>query len=146
MSRSTLPFVCAALLAASIFTGCHTTPGKVILTPVTVVRDVVDAPLVSITNVFEYWADASSAPKPNVGVGVGTGGIKPNLGINLGYVLWKPLSWIFGSVDYIIGRSLWPNWPAGISPWRAEGQTWGSLYFPSTKTLWNDDSHLAESE
>ena len=144
MPRLALPFVCLVLFAASTLPACHTTAGRVALTPLTAVRDVVDAPLVSLTNVFEDWADSSGPPKPNVGVGVGSGGVNPSLGINLGYVLWKPLSWIFGGVDYIIGRSIWPNFPAGISPWRGEKQTWGSLYFPSTRTLWNDDSQLSE--
>ena len=128
-----------AVLLALVPVACHTTTGKVVLTPVTVVRDVVDAPLVSITNLFEDWADASNPPRPNVGVGVGPGGVNPNFGINLGSALWTPLSWIFGAVDYVIGRSIWPNFPNGLSPWRGEGETWGSLFFPSTKTLWADE-------
>lgn len=141
MSRAAAVLV---VLLAVLPVACHTTAGRVVLTPVTAVRDVVDAPLVTLTNAFEDWADASGAPRPNAGVGVGTGGIQPFLGISLGYVLWKPLSWLFGGVDYVVGRSIWPDFPYGVSPWRAEGETWGSLYFPSTKALWDDDDAVAD--
>jgi hypothetical protein len=114
-------------------------PAKVVLTPLTVVRDVVDVPLASLANVFEYWAGQNpKTPTPHVGVGIGSGGVKPQFGINLGYYAMKPFSWIFGGVDYLICRSLWPNWPKGISPWKAEGETVGSIYFPNTRALWRD--------
>ncbi len=114
-------------------------PSKVALTPLTVVRDIVDVPFVSLANVFESWAESSSkTPQPSVGVGVGSGGIKPHLGINLGYYVFKPFSWIFGGIDYVLGRSLWPQWPTGISPWKRPQDSVGSLYFPSTRELWRD--------
>ena len=30
----------------------------------------------------------------------------------------------------------WPNFPNGISPWKAADASWGSLYFPNTRELW----------
>ena len=60
-----------ALLLASLLPACRGMPtaAKVVLTPLTVVRDVIDVPLVSITNVFHVWALASSPiPQPSAGV------------------------------------------------------------------------------
>jgi len=125
------------------------TAARVVVTPFTVVRDIVDAPLVSLTNVFQTWADHSS-PVPTVGVGVtaGSGGVRPGIGIGLGFYIWTPLSWIFGGVDWIVGRSIWPGWPTGeVSPWKTRQETWGSLYFPSTRELWRDEpGGAAESD
>jgi hypothetical protein len=136
-----------AVLLAALAGGCAHPAGRVALTPLTVVRDTVDAPLVSLTNVFEYWADKSNPiPMPGAGVGVGTGGFGAGIGLNLTYWLVKPLSWIFGAVDYVVCRSLWPDFPTGISPWLAEGESWGSLYFPSTRALWRDEGDEAPLE
>lgn len=125
------------------------TAARVVVTPFAVVRDIVDAPLVSLTNVFQTWADHSS-PIPSVGVGVtaGSGGVRPGIGIGLGFYIWTPLSWIFGGVDWIVGRSIWPGWPTGHhSPWKTRQETWGSLYFPSTRELWRDEpGEAAESD
>ena len=119
--------------------GCQSTAGRAVLTPLTLARDVVDVPLVTVTNVFEYWADRSDPiPTPQAGVGVGTGGVSAGIGLNFSYYIFKPFSWVFGAVDYVAGRSFWPNWPKGISPWVGEGQTWGDLYFPSTRELWRE--------
>ena len=119
-------------------------PAKVVLTPLTVVRDVVDAPFTSLANVFEHWAEGShKEPKPNIGVGIGSGGVKPKLGINLGYWGFKPFSWLFGGIDWLVGRSVWPHWPTGISPWKRTQDSWGSLYFPSTRELWRDEAERA---
>jgi hypothetical protein len=114
--------------------------GKAALTPLTVVRDVVDAPLVTITNVFEYWADRTD-PVPRPGANVGwtwRGGFDFGLGFSFTGIISRAFSWVFGGVDYVIGRSLWPNWPRGLSPWLDPGESWGSLYFPSTRALWRD--------
>ncbi len=132
----------AVAVAAALLPSCAHPAGRTALTPLTVVRDVVDAPLVTLTNVFEVWADRSDpVPSASAGVGVGRGGISPFLGIGLTFWIAKPLSWIFGGVDYVVGRSLWPNWPNGISPWKEDGDdTWGGLYFPSTRELWTDET------
>jgi hypothetical protein len=127
------------LVLVALTTGCAHPAGRAALTPLTVVGDVVDAPLVSLTNAFEYWGDRSSPiPTPGAGVGVGTGGFGAGIGLNLSYYLFKPLSWIFGAVDWVVGRSFWPGWPTGLSPWLADDESWGSLYFPSTRALWSD--------
>lgn len=128
----------AALGAMLISQGC--VAGKIIVTPLTVVRDVVDVPLVSVTNVFEYFADQTRLAKaPGAGVGWSwKGGFNFGIGYDVSWLLFKSVSGIFGAVDYIICRSIWPNYPNGLSPWRREGQTWGSLYFPNTRVLWGD--------
>lgn len=128
-------------LAFAALPGCSNTVGRVVLTPLTGVRDVVDAPLVTLANAFEYWAERSDpVPVPQAGVSVGTYGVSPSLGINLSYYIFKPFSWIFGGVDYLVCRSLWPDFPAGISPWKTKDETWGSLYFPNTRELWRDEA------
>jgi hypothetical protein len=128
----------AVLMVACLLTACATTAGKVMASPFTGVRDVVDVPLVSVTNVFEHWADrASPIPQPGAGVGWSwRGGFNFGVGLSLTYYFVKPCSWLFGGVDYLLCRSLYPNWPRGISPWLAEGERWESLYFPNTKALW----------
>jgi len=123
-------------------TGCASATGRVALTPLTVVRDVVDVPLVTVTNIFEFGADRSSpnpVPRANVGWSLGGG---PDIGIgwDISWFLFKPLSLIFGGVDYIVCRSVWPNAPRGLSPWKGEGEGWGSLYFTNTRALWRDET------
>lgn len=119
-------------------------PAKAVITPLTVVRDLVDVPFASLANVFEYWAEGShKEPKPHVGVGVGSGGVKPHLGINLGYWGFKPFSWLFGGIDYVLCRSLWPDWPTGISPWKRPQDSKGSIYWPNTRELWRDAAERA---
>ena len=133
MFRRALP---ALLVAGLVLPGCTTV--KVIATPVTVVRDVVDVPVASLANLFEHWSNQIKPGPPNVGVGVGAGGVHPTLGLNVGYYLFKPLSWILGGVDYLVCRSLYPCWPNGISPWLGTEDSLGSLYFPNTRYLWTD--------
>lgn len=131
------------LLVAFFFCGCAAarTTGKVVVTPVTVVRDVVDAPVVSLTNVcelFASWSNPRSAPQPNVGWSY-KGGFNFGIGWNPAWLFFKACSGIIGSVDYLVCRSLYPSWPAGESPWLKEGESWWSLYFPNTRALWGDN-------
>ncbi len=134
-------FFSALLFGSGCAHGRMHTAGKVALTPLTGVRDVVDAPLVSLTNVFQFWADKSN-PTPTPGANVGwtlQGGFNAGIGISVAYYLFQGVSWVIGGVDYIVCRSVWPNFPNGVSPWRKEGEPWGSLYFPGTRALWDDD-------
>ncbi len=87
------------------------TTGKVVVTPVTVVRDVVDVPLVSTTNVFEYFADQTKIARvPHTGVGWNwKGGFNFGIGYNVSHFLFKGLSWVFGAVDYTICRARLPR-------------------------------------
>lgn len=128
----------AIALVLPLLNGCLA--GKIAATPLTVVRDTVDAPLVSLTNLFETWADRTdpfNAPSPNVSWSI-KGGFDAGIAYGLGWLLFKPLSGIFGGVDYVVCRSFYPNWPAGISPWKGEN-SWGSLYFPNTRAMWGSD-------
>lgn len=142
--------VCRFLCLAWTLSACSglPTPARVLATPFTVVRDVVDAPLVSLTNVFQSWADQSSpVPRAGVGVSVGSGGVRPGLVVGFGYYIWTPLSWVFGGVDWLVGRSIWPGWPSGsTSPWKEQHESWGSLYFPSTRELWRDGEQSAPAD
>ena len=115
---------------------------KIALTPVVVVRDVVDAPLVTVANVFEFFADQShlaKAPTAGGGYNIFGGNFYANIGYDFSYILWKSVSIVVGGVDYIICRSLWPNWPKGLSPWVKKGYGWGDLYFSNTRILWGDE-------
>lgn len=131
------------LLAAIPLGGCAT-GGRIALTPVTVARDVVDAPVVTVTNVFEYFADQTRlarAPSANAGWSW-NGGFNFGIGYDFSWLLFKALSGTLGSADYLVCRSIWPNYPSGVSPWLSEGQGWGSLYFPNTRVLWGDERPL----
>ena len=128
------------LAVLPLLSGCAEliTTGKVVATPLTVVRDVVDAPLVTVTNAFETWADRTN-PRPTPGASVGwswRGGPNVGIGLDISHWLFRGMSYLFGAVDYLPCRSVWPNWPKGISPWKSEGEGWGSLYFPNTRALW----------
>lgn len=127
------------LLAAIGAAGCATTM-KTTLTPLTVVRDVVDVPLASLANGFQYFADHTQIEKaPRAGVGWSwPAGFGLGIGYDLSHFLWVGCSWTFGGVDYAICRSLYPNWPEGISPWIPPGGGWGDLYWPNTRALWAD--------
>ncbi len=131
---------CLLATAALLAVGCSelATTGRVVATPFTVVRDTVDAPVVSVTNVFEFFAD-NTRPARAPGAGVGwswRGGFNFGIGYDLSFFLFKGASWVFGAVDYVVCRSVWPNYPNGLSPWREKGQSWSSLYYPSTRALW----------
>jgi hypothetical protein len=131
------------LVMALFAVGCSglPTPVRVIATPFTLVRDVVDVPLVSLTNVFQSWADKSDpVPRAGAGLTLGRRGIRPGIFIGFGFYLWTSLSWVIGGADWVLCRSIWPGWPGGdSSPWLARGDDWGSLYFPSTRALWSDE-------
>lgn len=122
--------------------GCASTAGRIALTPLSVVRDVVDVPLVTVTNIFEAGADRSSPnPLPRVIAGWSLrGGPDVGFGWDLSWYLFKPLSLILGGVDYAVCRSIWPNSPWGLSPWKHRDRGWGSLYFPNTRALWRNDA------
>lgn len=134
-----LLFLCLPLLPL-LASGCARTPApvKLAVTPVTVVRDVVDAPLVTVTNVFDTWAERSRrdlTPRASGGWTIRRG-FDAGIGVDFSYYLFKPVSIIFGVVTYIPCRSVWPNFPKGVSPWRKQDESWGSLYFPNTRALW----------
>lgn len=154
MNACLRPFYCFLLFAVVMAgSGCAgrgagDTTVRVVVTPVTVVRDVVDMPLVSLTNAFNIWAERSN-PQPTPQVGIGwtlRGGVGPYAGLNLSYYTFKILSGFFGSIDYIVCRSIYPNFPKGVSPWLRSGESWWSMYFPNTRALWGEDYRRRESE
>ena len=145
-----IPRALGPLLVLPLLASCAVlkTTGKVVVTPVTLARDVVDVPLVSTTNVFEFFADQTKiARAPHAGVGWSwKGGFNFGIGYDVSHFLFKGLSWVFGGVDYLICRSIWPNFPAGVSPWRKPGESWGSLYFPNTRALWGGQPNASQSK
>lgn len=130
-------------------TGCAEmrVAGLVAATPFTVIRDTVDAPLVTVANWSEVAAEKTKPDmlKPSAGVGIGLKGPTAGISLNLTYFVMKPLSWIFGGVDYVLCRSLYPNFPEGISPWKKPDAPWSSLYYPGTRALWVEPE-IAESK
>ncbi len=148
MVRFALSGFCGILLLAAM-SGCAQmrTPGRVVATPLTVVRDVVDAPLVTLANLSETGARKTKPDSlmPSAGVGYGLGGPTAGISLNVTYYFLKGVSYLFGGVDYIIARSLYPNFPEGISPWKEKEEPWGSLYFPNTNALWAEPGAMDES-
>lgn len=130
-----------------LMAGCAAmkTTGKVVATPLTVVRDVVDAPLAGVTNLSENFArNTRPAKSPHVNVGWSIfSGFNPSIGYDISHYFFKGTSYLFGGVDYLICRSIWPDYPEGVSPWKEPEDTWGSLFFPNTKALWPSDSTQA---
>ena len=129
-------------------TGCATT-AKVIATPVAVVRDVVDLPLASIATGCKCLADIRGGRPGPVesysGYGWNSnGGWGPGLGMSVDITgpFMRALQYIVGVPDYIVCRSLYPNFPKGASPWKkcgyfdGESETWGEFLFPNTGALW----------
>ena len=131
----------AMMMATLALTACAKmgNAGRVAATPLTAVRDVVDAPLVTIANLSEAGAHKTKPDSlmPSAGVGYGLGGPTAGLSLNVTYFLLKGFSYLFGGTDYVIARSLYPNFPRGISPWKDKEDSWGSLYFPNTRVLWS---------
>lgn len=155
MSTFLRPLAIVLMLAAvAVSSGCAKrgpldTTVRVIATPVCVARDVVDVPLVSLTNAFNIWAEKSNRdPTPRAGVGwTLRGGINPYAGWDLSYVTFKVISGFFGGIDYVVCRSIYPNFPKGVSPWLRSGESWWSMYFPNTRALWRaKDYRKSESE
>ncbi|MEQ8821622.1 MAG: hypothetical protein RLY93_15410 [Sumerlaeia bacterium] len=145
-----MPRLALVLCIASLLSGCAAmkTTGRVVATPVTGVRDVVDAPLVSVTNVFAFWAErANPTPQPGAGAGWSwKGGFNFGVGVDFSYYVFWAASGLFGGVDYLVCRSIWPNFPAGISPWKERAEPWGNLYFPNTRALWGKDLDAWKTE
>ena len=134
----------ALALVVALAGGCASrtpTPVKVVVTPITVTRDVVDAPLVTVTNAFETWSWMTRPdPVPRVTGGwTFRRGFDAGVGMDFSHYVFKALSGVFGVVTYIPCRSIWPNFPAGVSPWRRPGESWWGMYFPNTRALWRDE-------
>ena len=129
------------LVCPLLLTGCFLgKPGKVLVTPLTAVRDVVDAPLVSLSTLFNYWGDQSNPiPTPQPGISWSPfSGFGAGIGLGLGYFVFKGLTGVVGGVDYVVCRSFYPAYPVGLRPWKKRGQKLGDIYFPNTRALWGD--------
>lgn len=130
-------FLFASLMIAS---GCHTlaTTGKVVVTPIAAVRDVVDVPFTGIASFLNHGADSTkeSLGRPNASAGWGLGGPTAGFGIDFSYIVGKAIAYTFGGVDYIVCRSIFPNFPAGVSPFKKKDETWGSHLWPNIQGVW----------
>lgn len=151
MTETFRSWVLMAVLIPAILAGsaCKTMPkeGKIALTPVTVVRDTVDLPLMGLTNFFSWAAQRSGEPVPQANVGWTLRG-GPNFGVgwNLGVVVWAVFSGVFGTIDYVICRSIVPNFPYGVTPWKQKDEKWGKMLYPNTKALWAMPESLEDIE
>lgn len=124
------------LLLCLTLTACTT--GKVLVTPLVVVRDTVDLPTVTVTNVFSWTANSSGGPSAFVGPSWSLRrGFDFGASLNLAGLIFWTLSGGVGSVDYVVCRSFYPNFPGGLSPWREHGESWWGLYYPCTRALWS---------
>jgi len=128
----------AFLLFAGLLCSSGCTTGKVLVTPLTVVRDTVDFPVVTVTNVFAAIARASGGPSAFAGPSWSVrGGFNFGIGLNLASWVFWTLSGAVGVVDYVACRSIYPNFPWGISPWLKRNESWWSLYYTNTRALWS---------
>lgn len=130
------------LMATAATSGCASrgavVTGKVLLTPVTVARDVVDVPLVTISTLFIYWASQSdpfAPPQPGVGWSW-RGGFDFGIYYGIGWLFFSAAAVPVATVDYIVCRSFFPAFPVGLKPWKQKDQSWGQLYFPNTRAMW----------
>ncbi len=129
--------IAAASLAAALCLSSGCTTGKVLVTPLTVVRDTVDFPLVTVTNFFAWIARSSGPPGAFAGPSWSwRGGFDFGIGLNLASWVFWTLSGAVGAVDYVVCRSFYPNFPYGVSPWTKRGQSLWSLYYCNTRALW----------
>lgn len=138
----------ALILTASTLSGC--TVAKVVFTPVTVVRDTVDFPLVTLTNFFAWVAQSSGGPKAFAGPSWSwRSGFDFGASLNIAGLLCWAVSGVFGAVDYVVCRSFYPNPLWGISPWKRREDSWWSLYYTNTRALWaegHDEEEPPEQE
>lgn len=90
---------------------------RVVYTPVAAVRDAVDVPLASLANITLLFGEACAH---------------------------SPLTWVpgmvfdfltlsIGIVDYVVCRSVYPNFWRGVSPWRSVGDP---LFSPNIMATW----------
>lgn len=134
---------------------CASKPVQVVLTPLTVVRDVIDLPLASMATFFknegeEYLDDPRNWYPTAEEIVYGYKGIDIEC-------FFYPIGCVIGSVDYLTCRSLFPNFPRGVNPWKktdrsenaypkkedtanlrtTANQSWGDFLFPNTQAIWN---------
>jgi hypothetical protein len=133
--------------------GCATTPVKVVCTPLAVARDIVDLPFATLGSACKKVGATRSGIAPSdvrSGFGYGynsIGGWGPGLGISVDVTgpAMRGLSYVFGVPDYLVCRSIYPNFPKGVSPWikiDSYGETdepWGEFLFPNTRALWKEE-------
>lgn len=113
-------FLLLLVLALPLLAGCQfaKATGKGLLTPLVVVRDTIDVPLIIVTN---------------ASLDVAKEGVKSPITIIFSFLIFDPIQITVGAVDYVVCRSFFPSWPDGVSPWRKwEHQEW----YPNTRALW----------
>lgn len=131
----------ATSAALAITTGCASLPGKIALTPLTVARDIVDLPLASTTT---YLDDLSESRRYDTGRTraypgwSNRGGWFFGTSTDVTSPVAKLLSYVLGATDYVTCRSLYPNFPKGISPLKRRYQGWNKFLFPNTGALWEE--------
>ena len=142
----------SALSVASMFSspGCSSinpkidmskpTVGKIALTPITLVRDVIDIPLSSMTTFWRGVAESGkrTTGRTQSGIGINSrGGVGVGLSVDVSYPVGMILTGAFGAVDYTLCRSIYPCFPEGVSPIKRYSEYWFSeFFFPNTRTLW----------
>lgn len=135
--------LCSLILAAGISSGCASMPSadriaRTALIPAAVARDTVDMPLAFMTNFCDAIGETGmkntgetstySGWSSKKGFGIG-------IGVNVTGPAGKALGWGFAGVDYILCRSVVPNFPYGISPYIDKEQDLKDLFFPNMRAL-----------
>ena len=140
MRVARLLLVFALFFVPFLTTGCSTlaTTGKVIVTPIAAVRDVVDVPLTATASFLNKGTDSTkeSLGRPNASAGWGLGGPTAGFGIDFSYIVGKAIAYTIGGVDYIVCRSLFPNFPAGVNPMKKKEERWKDHLWPNLQGVW----------
>ena len=101
---------------------------RAVVTPVVGLRDVVDVPLAFLGSFFVQFKDARRVD------------ITESHFYSWDFTALAVPGYVFGIADYLLCRSLYPDFPAGRNPFKDEDETWGEFLFPNTKALWGLDN------
>ena len=119
-------------ISSLLGTGCTSIPRavKVALTPVAIVRDIVDIPLtVTANGIYSLSNHSGQRDMFNYH------GLKSGEKFSINQFGVEATSDLFGGLDYLLCRSLIP-FPEGTTLWKEDSSTWREYLFPNTHAIW----------
>ena len=142
MKINSLSKLTAITIGASslLYSGCASmpTPMKVALTPIAVVRDVLDVPITLAATGIDNYSNINRQRKDcNLVANMFQyKGFKEKEDLDLCQFSAELITDFIGSADYLACRSFAPG-PEGKSPWKNDDKTWKEHLFPNMKAIWN---------